>query len=104
MPALRPDIDPDGLLAYSVVVTGRSLTRMRPAFRQVVRASERTLCDVDGAHRAVVTRGGGTYAMGSVARQFVSATKARGIRNAFFFARGAQMFEAGSMPSSETVL
>jgi hypothetical protein len=54
MPALRPDIDPDGLLEYSVVFTDRSLNHMSQAFQHVMREIHATLCEVYGAHRAVV--------------------------------------------------
>ena len=72
MPALRTDIDPDGLLEYSVVFTDRSLNHMSQAFQQIMREIHATLCEVYGAHRAVVVPGGGTYAMESVARQFAT--------------------------------
>jgi aspartate aminotransferase-like enzyme len=104
MTALRTDIDPDGLLEYSVVFTDRSLNHMSQAFQQVMREIHATLCGVYGAHRAVVVPGGGTYAMESVARQMVSGKKALVIRNGFFSFRWSQIFEAGSIPSGETVL
>ena len=37
MTALRPDIDPDGLLEFSVVFTDRSLNHMSAAFQEVMR-------------------------------------------------------------------
>ncbi|MBO9518417.1 MAG: alanine--glyoxylate aminotransferase family protein [Porphyrobacter sp.] len=104
MPALRNDIDPDGLLEYSVVFTDRSLNHMSLAFQQVMREIHGTLCDVYGAHRAVVVPGGGTYAMESVARQFATGKKALVIRNGFFSYRWTQIFEAGSIPSEEIVM
>jgi aspartate aminotransferase-like enzyme len=104
MTALRTDIDPDGLLEYSVVFTDRSLNHMSQAFQQVMREIHTTLCEVYGAHRAVVVPGGGTYAMESVARQLVSGKKALVIRNGFFSFRWSQIFDAGSIPSGETVL
>lgn len=36
MPALRQDIDPDGLLEYSVVYTDRSLNHMSKKFQTVM--------------------------------------------------------------------
>ena len=104
MPALRPDIDPDGLLEYSVVFTDRSLNHMSLAFQQVMREIHETLCEVYGADRAVIVPGGGTYAMESVARQLVTGKKALVIRNGFFSYRWTQIFEAGSIPASEIVL
>src|SRR5687768_4062553 len=104
MPGLRNDIDPDGLLEYSVVFTDRSLNHMSLAFQQVMREIHATLCDVYGAHRAVIVPGGGTYAMESVARQFATGKKALVIRNGFFSFRWSQIFEAGAIPSAEIVL
>ena len=104
MPALRTDIDPDGLLEYSVVFTDRSLNHMSQTFQQVMREIHATLCEVYGAHRAVVVPGGGTYAMESVARQFVTGKKALVIRNGFFSFRWTQIFEAGSIPAEEIVM
>ena len=54
MPGLLPDVDPDGLLEYSVVFTDRSLNHMSQAFQHVMREIHATLCEVYGAHRAVV--------------------------------------------------
>ena len=102
--ALRNDIDPEGLLEYSVVFTDRSLNHMSLAFQQVMREIHATLCEVYGAHRAVVIPGGGTYAMESVARQLVTGKKTLVIRNGFFSYRWTQIFEAGSIPSDEVVL
>jgi aspartate aminotransferase-like enzyme len=104
MPALRPDIDPDGLLEYSVVFTDRSLNHMSQAFQHVMREIHATLCEVYGAHRAVVIPGGGTYAMESVARQLVTGKKALVIRNGFFSFRWSQIFEVGSIPADEIVM
>lgn len=104
MPALHPEIDPDGLLEYSVVFTDRSLNHMSQTFQQVMREIHATLCEVYGAHRAVVVPGGGTYAMESVARQFAMGKKALVIRNGFFSYRWTQIFEAGAIPSEEIVM
>ena len=102
--ALRNDIDPDGLLEYSVVFTDRSLNHMSLAFQQVMREIHLGLCEVYGAHRAVVVPGGGTYAMESVARQFATDKIALVLRNGFFSYRWSQIFEAGSIPTGEIVL
>lgn len=104
MPGLRPDIDPDGLLEYSVVFTDRSLNHMSAAFKQVMRDIHATLCEVYRADRAVVVPGGGTYAMEAVARQFARGKKALVIRNGFFSYRWSQIFEAGAIPAAEIVL
>ncbi|WP_417257665.1 aminotransferase class V-fold PLP-dependent enzyme [Celeribacter sp.] len=104
MPALRPDIDPDGLLEYSVVFTDRSLNHMSAAFQQVMRDIHDTLCEVYCAQTAVVVPGGGTYAMEAVARQLATDEDVMVIRNGWFSYRWTQIFEAGSIPASETVL
>ncbi len=104
MPGLRPDIDPQGLLEYSVVFTDRSLNHMSQSFQQVLRDIHVTLCEVYKAERAVVVPGGGTYAMEAVARQFASNARVLVIRNGFFSYRWSQIFEAGSIPAAETVL
>ena len=104
MPALRPDIDPDGLLEYSVVFTDRSLNHMSESFQAVMHDIHATLCEVYNAERAVVVPGGGTYAMEAVARQFATGRKVLVIRNGFFSFRWTQIFEAGSIPASETVM
>jgi aspartate aminotransferase-like enzyme len=104
MTALRPDIDPDGLLEYSVVFTDRSLNHMSLAFQQVMREIHATLCEVYGAPRAVVVPGGGTYAMEAVARQLATGKTALVIRNGFFSYRWSQIFEAGAIPAQEIVM
>lgn len=104
MAALRPDIDRDGLLEFSVVFTDRSLNHMSQAFQGVMRDIHATLCEVYGADRAVLVPGGGTYAMESVARQFATGRKVMVIRNGLFSYRWTQIFEAGSIPAEEIVL
>jgi aspartate aminotransferase-like enzyme len=104
MTALRTDIDPDGLLEYSVVFTDRSLNHMSLAFQQVMREIHATLCEVYGASRAVVVPGGGTYAMEAVARQLATGKTALVIRNGFFSYRWSQIFEAGAIPAQEIVM
>ncbi|MBU6269550.1 MAG: aminotransferase class V-fold PLP-dependent enzyme [Sphingomonadales bacterium] len=104
MPSLRPEIDPQGLLEYSVVFTDRSLNHMSGTFQSVMRDIHATLCDVYGADRAVVVPGGGTYAMEAIARQFATGARVLVIRNGFFSYRWSQIFEAGAIPAAETVL
>jgi aspartate aminotransferase-like enzyme len=104
MPGLRPEIDPNGLLEYSVVFTDRSLNHMSQAFQGVMRDIHATLCEVYHAERAIVIPGGGTYAMEAVARQFATDAKVMVIRNGFFSYRWTQIFEAGSIPSEEIVM
>ncbi|MBN8820052.1 MAG: alanine--glyoxylate aminotransferase family protein [Sphingomonas sp.] len=104
MPGLRPDIDPNGLLEYSVVFTDRSLNHMSQSFQGVMRDIHATLCEVYHAKRAVVVPGGGTYAMEAVARQLATDQTVLVIRNGFFSYRWTQIFEAGSIPSREIVM
>lgn len=104
MPGLRPDIDPDGLLEFSVVFTDSALNHMSQAFQGVMRDIHGTLCEVYGADKAVIVPGGGTYGMESVARQFASGRKAMVIRNGFFSYRWSQIFEMGAIPAEEIVL
>ena len=104
MPGLNPLIDPDGLLEFSVVFTDRSLNHMSQRFQAAMRDIHAGLTEVYGAARAVVVPGGGSYAMESVARQFATGKRVLVIRNGFFSYRWSQIFEAGAIPASETVL
>lgn len=104
MPALRPDIDPDGLMEFSVVFTDRSLNHMSAAFQQVMRDISSTLKDVYGADAVALVPGGGTYAMEAVARQFAENEDVMVIRNGWFSYRWSQIFEAAKLPSNETVM
>ena len=104
MAGLLSDVDPDGLLEYSVVFTDRSLNHMSEAFQGVMADISRTLKKVYNAHSAIVVPGGGTYAMEAVARQFATDKKCLVIRNGWFSYRWTQIFEAGNIPSGEIVL
>jgi len=104
MTALRNDIDPDGLLEFSVVFTDRSLNHMSATFQQVMRDIHDTLCEVYNAETAVVIPGGGTYGMEAVARHFATGEKAMVLRNGWFSFRWSQIFNAGSIPSEEIVM
>ena len=104
MTALNPDLDPGGLLEFSVVFTDRSLNHMSANFQTVMRDIHDTLCEVYAADTAVVVPGGGTYGMEAVARQFATGKKALVVRNGFFSFRWSQIFEAGSIPAEEIVM
>jgi len=104
MSALLPDVDPDGMLEFSVVFTDRSLNHMSAAFQGVMRDISATLKDVYNADHAVIVPGGGTYAMEAVARQFATGKKVLVVRNGFFSFRWSQIFEMGSIPATETVM
>ena len=104
MTALRNDIDPDGLLEFSVVFTDRSLNHMSAAFQQVMRDISGMLREVYDADAVALIPGGGTYAMEAVARQFAGGETAVVIRNGFFSYRWSQIFEMGGIPSEEHVM
>ncbi len=104
MPGLLPDIDPDGLLEYSVVFTDRSLNHMSRTFQGVMNDISTTLKEVYKAQAVVVVPGGGTYGMESVARQFATGKKCLVIRNGWFSFRWSQILEMGGIASDITVL
>jgi len=104
MTALLPDVDPDGLLEYSVVFTDRSLNHMSAQFQGVMRDISTLLKDVYKADAVALIPGGGTYAMEAVARQLATDARVLVIRNGWFSYRWSQIFEAGVTPSEETVL
>ena len=97
-------VDPDGLLEYSVVFTDRSLNHMSASFQDVMRDISSTLKKVYNAHSTAIIPGGGTYGMEAVARQFATNKKCLVVRNGWFSYRWTQIFEAGGIPSEETVL
>ncbi len=104
MPALLPDVDPDGLLEFSVVYTDRSLNHMSQNFQAVMKDLHGTLCEVYNAQSAVVVPGSGTYAMEAVARQFAGEKHTLIIRNGWFSYRWTQILDAGQFASGSTVL
>ena len=104
MSALLPDIDPDGLLEFSVVFTDRSLNHMSAAFGKVMRDISEMLKTAYNADAVALVPGGGTYAMEAVARQFAGDEKVMVIRNGWFSYRWSQIFEASGLPASETVM
>ncbi len=104
MPGLLPNVDPDGLLEFSVVFTDRSLNHMSSSFQRVMLDISDTLKGVYNAASVVVVPGGGTYGMEAVARQFATGQKALVIRNGWFSYRWTQIFEMGGIVSDHTVL
>jgi aspartate aminotransferase-like enzyme len=104
MAGLLPNIDPDGLLEYSVVFTDRSLNHMSKTFQGVMNDISSHLKQVYNAESVVVVPGGGTFGMEAVARQFANNKKCLVIRNGFFSYRWSQIFEMGELPTSEIVL
>jgi aspartate aminotransferase-like enzyme len=104
MPGLHPDVDPDGLLEYSVVYTDRALNHMSQRFQGVMREVSATLKQVYAAQAAVVVPGSGSTGMEAVARQLATGKKVLVIRNGWFSYRWSQIFEMGGIPSATTVL
>lgn len=104
MPSLLPDVDPQGLLEYSVVYSDRALNHMSQKFQGVMRDVSRILRDVYQAKAAVVVPGSGTFAMEAVARQFATGKRCLVIRNGWFSYRWTQIFDMGSIPAASTVL
>ena len=104
MPGLRPDVDPDGLLEYSVVFTDRALNHMSQSFQGVMNDISSELRSVYGADGVAVVPGGGTYGMEAVARQFANDAKCLVIRNGFFSFRWSQILDMGKIAASTTVL
>jgi aspartate aminotransferase-like enzyme len=103
MAGLLPNIDPDGLLEFSVVYTDRALNHMSKRFQVVMTGISAMLKQVYGAHSAILVPGSGTFGMESVARQFVGGKKAMVLRNGWFSYRWSQIFDMGSIPSEHTV-
>jgi aspartate aminotransferase-like enzyme len=104
MPGLLPDIDPEGLLEFSVVYTDRALNHMSKRFQGVMTDISAILKEVYQAHSAVLVPGSGTFGMESVARQFATGKKALVIRNGWFSYRWTQIFDMGHIPSESIVL
>ena len=104
MPGLLPNVDPDGLLEFSVVYTDRSLNHMSNEFKRVITDISAILKEVYQAHSTVVIPGSGTYGMEAVARQFATGKKCLILRNGWFSYRWTQIFEAGQISSDIHVL
>ncbi len=104
MPGLCPDVDPDGLLEYSVVYTDRALNHMALRFQQVMRDIRNTLKEAYNARSAVIVPGSGSFGMEAVARQFAHGQQVLVIRNGWFSYRWSQIFEMGGIPAGEQVL
>lgn len=104
MPGLLPDVDPDGLLEYSVVYTDRAINHMSGVFQSVMTDLSTILKQVYNADAVSIVPGSGTFGMEAVARQFATAKKCLVIRNGFFSFRWTQIFDMGEIPASSTVL
>jgi aspartate aminotransferase-like enzyme len=102
--ALVPEVDPQGLLEYSVVFNDRSLNHMSAAFQAIMRSMASTLKKVYAADAVAIVPGGGTYGMEAVARQFATGKRCLVLRNGWFSYRWSQIFEMGNIPSQHQVL
>ena len=104
MPGLLPNVDPDGLLEFSVVYTDRALNHMSKRFQRVVCDISSMLKQVYGAQSAILVPGSGTFGMESVARQFAGGKNVVILRNGWFSYRWSQILEMGAITSQLTVL
>ena len=104
MPGLLPNVDPDGLLEYSVVYTDRAVNHMSQTFQGAMNDISATLKEVYNAAAVAIVPGSGTFAMEAVARQFAAGKKCLVIRNGWFSFRWTQIFDAGGIPSEAIVL
>jgi len=104
MPGLLPDVDPKGLLEFSVVYTDRSLNHMSKRFAGVMSDISNILKEVYHAHATALVPGSGTYGMEAVARQFATGKHVMVIRNGWFSYRWTQIFDMGNIPASHTVM
>ena len=104
MPGLLPNVDPDGLLEYSVVYTDRALNHMSRRFQGVMGDISTILREAYSARSAVVVPGSGSFGMESVARQFVQGQRVLVLRNGWFSFRWSQILDAGGFASACTVL
>lgn len=102
--ALRNDIDPNGLLEYSVVYTDRSLNHMSKAFQQVMNDISSDLKSVYNADSVAIVPGGGTFAMEAVARQLATDKNVLIIRNGWFSYRWTQIIEKGKLSPSVEIM
>jgi len=104
MPGLLPNVDPDGLLEFSVVYTDRALNHMSRSFQGVMRDISTILKEVYRAHAVALVPGSGTFGMEAVARQFAGGRDVLVLRNGWFSFRWSQILDMGGIPASTTVL
>ncbi|MEM7596553.1 MAG: aminotransferase class V-fold PLP-dependent enzyme [Pseudomonadota bacterium] len=104
MPALRDDIDPNGLQEFSVVFTDRSLNHMSDAFGTVMRDLSTSLKEVYNADGLALIPGGGTFGMEAVARQLAQGARTLVVRNGWFSYRWSQIFETGELTAETEVI
>ena len=99
----RPEIDPDGLLEYSVVFTDRSLNHMSARFASAMRDLLGVLKDTYAAETVALIPGGGSAAMEAVARQLATGANVVVVRNGLFSFRWSAILDAGRIADEVTV-
>jgi aspartate aminotransferase-like enzyme len=104
MPGLLPNVDPDGLLEFSVVYTDRSLNHMSEEFKRVMVDISSVLKDAYNASSAVIVPGSGTFGMEAVARQFANNEKCLVLRNGWFSYRWTQIFDLANITSDVSII
>lgn len=104
MSGLLPNVDPGGLLEFSVVYTDRALNHMSKNFQGVMKDISAILKEVYHAESVALVPGGGTFGMEAVARQFATGKKVLVIRNGWFSYRWTQILDMGHIAAESTVL
>ena len=104
MPGLLPNVDPDGLLEFSVVYTDRALNHMSKSFQGVMKDISAMLKSVYHAKSVAIVPGSGTFGMEAVVRQFAADKKVLIIRNGWFSFRWTQILDMGRIAAESTVL
>lgn len=102
--AIHPEVDPEGLLEYSVVFTDRSLNHMSERFQGVMNELSAGLKTVYNADAVAIVPGGGTFAMEAVARQFATGKPVVVLRNGWFSFRWSQILEMGQITDQISIL
>jgi aspartate aminotransferase-like enzyme len=104
MPGLLAEVDPDGLLEYSVVYTDRAVNHMSGTFQKVMTDISAVLKDVFSADAAIIVPGSGTFGMEAVARQLAGGRRCLIVRNGFFSYRWSQILDMGNIAADTTVM
>lgn len=103
MTALRNDIDPEGLLEYSVVYTDRALNHMSKVFQGVMTELSALLKHIYCADAVAIVPGSGTFGMEAVARTFATNQHCVIVRNGWFSYRWTQILQAGNIAKHSEV-
>jgi aspartate aminotransferase-like enzyme len=99
----RAEVDPDGLLEYSVVFTDRSLNHMSARFVSAMQSLLGVLRETYAAQAVALVPGGGSYAMEAVARQLATGRDVLVVRNGLFSYRWSAILETGRIAGDVTV-